>query len=94
VLKPLVSAGFLRSLKGPSGGYRLARPAGKISVLEVIEAVDGPLRGQAPLPAEPVAVREDLDARLTAVCDKAAAAVRKHLSKVTISDLISDEPVE
>src|SRR5262249_39070582 len=48
VLKPLVSAQVLLSVKGPSGGYRLARSAGDISVLEVIEAVDGPIRGHAP----------------------------------------------
>src|SRR5438309_6837730 len=49
VLKPLVSAGVLLSLKGPNGGYRLARPASEISMLDVLEAVDGPIRGQAPL---------------------------------------------
>src|SRR5579884_3535069 len=49
VLKPLVSARVLHSVKGPNGGYRLARPASKISMLEIVEAVDGPIRGQAPL---------------------------------------------
>src|SRR5271166_2183393 len=52
VLKPLVSARVLRSVKGPHGGYRLARPATKVTVLEIIEAVDGPIRGTAPLAAE------------------------------------------
>src|SRR5437879_13666166 len=49
VLKPLVSARVLHSIKGPNGGYRLARSASDISMLEIIEAVDGPLRGMAPL---------------------------------------------
>src|SRR5436309_7297521 len=49
VLKPLVSARILHSVKGPNGGYRLARPAAQISLLELIEAVDGPVRGQSPL---------------------------------------------
>src|ERR1700681_3560965 len=48
VLKPLVSAQVLYSIKGPNGGYRLARPAGTITMLEVVEAVDGPIRGNAP----------------------------------------------
>ena len=34
ILKPLVSARILRSVKGPNGGYRLARPAQKITMLE------------------------------------------------------------
>src|SRR5262245_12000584 len=40
VLKPLVDARILDSVKGPSGGYRLARALTEVSVLEVIEAAD------------------------------------------------------
>jgi Rrf2 family protein len=72
VLKPLVSARVLRSLKGPNGGYRLARPASKITMLEVIEAVDGPVRGNAPLSQEEGREGGSLDPRLEAVCDQAA----------------------
>src|SRR5438552_17615422 len=45
VLKPLVSVRILHSVKGPNGGYRLARSANQVSLLELIEAVDGPIRG-------------------------------------------------
>src|SRR5499425_2382567 len=51
VLKPLVSARILMSIKGPNGGYRLAREASDITMLEIVEAVDGgPILGQAPPP--------------------------------------------
>jgi Rrf2 family protein len=90
VLKPLVSARILQSLKGPNGGYRLAKPATKITLLEVVEAVDGVIRGHAPLAEEG---REQgsaagLDARLEKVCDQAAEQLRKHLGKVRLSDLV------
>jgi Rrf2 family protein len=85
ILKPLVSARILRSVKGPNGGYRLAKPATKITMLEVVEAVDGPIRGTAPL-AEGGA-GNGLDARLEAICGQAADQVRRHLGKVRISDL-------
>ncbi len=49
VLKPLVSCRVLYSIKGPNGGYRLARSASDITLLDVVEAVDGPIRGLAPL---------------------------------------------
>ena len=49
VLKPLVSSRVLHSIKGPNGGYRLARLPSDISLLDVVEAVDGPIRGLAPL---------------------------------------------
>lgn len=43
VLQRLARSGLLASLQGTRGGYSLARPAGLISVADVIQAVDGPL---------------------------------------------------
>jgi Rrf2 family iron-sulfur cluster assembly transcriptional regulator len=36
-------AGMVRSVRGPGGGYRLARPAAQTPVSEIIRAVDEPL---------------------------------------------------
>ena len=36
--------GLVQSVRGPGGGYRLARPAEALSVAEVVEAVDESLR--------------------------------------------------
>src|SRR5262249_9673814 len=38
-------AGLVQSWDGPTGGYRLARPSRDISLLEIVEAVDRPVRG-------------------------------------------------
>lgn len=43
LLMALKRAGVVKSQKGPHGGYRLARPAGKISLAEVIRLLDGAL---------------------------------------------------
>ncbi|MFN3477698.1 MAG: RrF2 family transcriptional regulator, partial [Candidatus Methylomirabilales bacterium] len=43
IVRDLVKAGLVRSLRGRKGGVALARPASRITVLQVIEAVDGPL---------------------------------------------------
>ncbi|GHF04083.1 Rrf2 family transcriptional regulator [Amycolatopsis deserti] len=40
-LKALVRAGVLTATTGPRGGFRLARPAAEITLLEIVEAVDG-----------------------------------------------------
>lgn len=44
ILADLVRAGLASSKAGREGGYRLTRPPAEISVLEVIEASEGPLR--------------------------------------------------
>src|SRR5580698_7829393 len=41
ILQELARDGFLHSSKGPRGGFRLRKPAGEISMLSIIEAVDG-----------------------------------------------------
>lgn len=40
-------AGLVRSHRGVKGGYSFARPAEEITVLEVVEHLDGPLGGEA-----------------------------------------------
>lgn len=43
ILVDLRRAGFVRSLRGQVGGYRMARPASGITIADVIRAVEGPL---------------------------------------------------
>jgi Rrf2 family transcriptional regulator, cysteine metabolism repressor len=40
-------AGILRSQRGVKGGYTFARPSGEVTVLELVELLDGPLGPQA-----------------------------------------------
>jgi FeS assembly SUF system regulator len=41
VLKPLAHAGLVTSFRGAAGGYRLARPAAQISLIDIVEAIEG-----------------------------------------------------
>jgi Rrf2 family transcriptional regulator, cysteine metabolism repressor len=86
VLKPLVSARVLHSIKGPNGGYRLARSPGDITMLEIIEAVDGPIRGSAPFAEEK---NGPLNHKLEQICKQTSDLTRKHLEKIRMSDLAS-----
>ena len=43
VLKPLAHAGLVTSFRGAAGGYRLARPPSDISLIEIVEAIEGRL---------------------------------------------------
>jgi Rrf2 family protein len=44
VLKDLSAAGYVESVRGSHGGYRLARSADQINLAGMIEAVEGPIR--------------------------------------------------
>jgi Rrf2 family protein len=78
-------AGLLRSLKGPNGGYLLARPARTISMLDIIEGVDGPMR--AGVPPLGRGHTPGIDARLQKICDGVTVLTRARLAKVTLADL-------
>jgi len=43
LLSILKKAGLVESMRGPQGGYKLNREASKIRVIDIIEALDGPL---------------------------------------------------
>ena len=43
LLKEFSRAGLLDSRRGLRGGYRLARPASEITLLEVLNAIEGPV---------------------------------------------------
>ena len=86
ILGSLRTAGIVQSKRGAEGGYLLAKPAGDVTVADVIRAVDGPLgavHGDAP---------EDLAypgaaARLVDVWIAVRASVRDVLERVTLADL-------
>lgn len=43
VLKPLAQAGLVEGFRGATGGYRLARRAGEVTLVDIVEAMEGPL---------------------------------------------------
>ena len=62
VMGDLVRAGLVEGTVGRSGGYRLAKPSAEISLLEVVEAVEGDSRRR-------VCVLRGGPCALAAVCD-------------------------
>ncbi|MFN8634942.1 MAG: Rrf2 family transcriptional regulator [Chloroflexota bacterium] len=41
-MQALTKAGICESVPGPTGGYRLSRPADQITLLDIVEAIEGP----------------------------------------------------
>ncbi len=59
VLRRLTQAGLVTATRGPGGGFRLGRRGDRVTLLEVYEAVEGPLDVTACLFGRPVCAGKD-----------------------------------
>lgn len=88
ILLDLKRGEIVEAFRGVDGGFRLARPAGEISVADVIRAVSGPLatvRGVRPTAVEYQGSAQVLQELWVAV----RASLRSVLETVTIAELAS-----
>ena len=86
ILGDLRHAGIVRSQRGADGGYWLARPADRISVADVIRAVDGPLASVRGGPPEEVAYNGAAES-LARVWIAVRASLRSVVERVTLEDV-------
>ena len=87
ILQNLVRARVLSSKRGPGGGYVLTRSAKKISLLQIIEAVEGVMTNNLHL--EEHAKGAKFCKRVDQVCGKAVAQAGAAFKKVTLADLVA-----
>lgn len=87
ILQQLVRANVLRSKRGPRGGFFLARPAESITLLEIIEAVDGPLMSHLHL-AEQTS-NAPFSVKMETVCRKATEQVRDIFAASKLSEVLA-----
>ena len=86
ILQQLVRADVLRSKRGPRGGFSLAKSSKGITLLEVIEAVDGPLPGELNLPKR--RKNDKYGAKIQQAYDEAISGARSILQRTTLSSLL------
>ncbi len=97
-LQALTRAGLLHATPGPNGGFRLARPATEITVLDVLEAVEG---AASPFACQEIR-RQGSGAALPEECTRPCAIAsviaqahsswRESLRAVTIDQLVERVP--
>jgi Rrf2 family protein len=95
-LQDLSRAGLVQSVQGKSGGYVLTRAPEEITMLDIVEAVDGPqpafvcteIRQRGPLAAPPESCTAPC--AIARAMDAADRAWRAALRAVTIADLARD----
>src|SRR4051794_18199547 len=97
-LNALVRAGVMTATTGPRGGFRLARPPEQITMLQIVEAVDGSsplfrcneLRQRGPGAASPEQCRTTCG--IARHMWAAEAAWRASLAGVTLADIVAGLP--
>ncbi len=85
ILRNLVTHGILHSTRGVDGGYTLERAPDKISLLEVIEAIDGPLATTIPASE---GLTETSAERLRRALQRVTELTREQLGAVRLSQLM------
>jgi Rrf2 family protein len=88
ILFDLRRAGFIKARRGAGGGYQLARPPEKVTLADIIRAVEGPLanvRGEWPEDVQYSGAAKSLQEVWIAV----RANLRAVLDLVTLDDLVS-----
>jgi len=90
ILTELRYAGLVKGRSGAEGGYWLARPAGDVTLAEIIDEVEGPLASVHGVPPDELAFRGDAKA-LQEVWIALRANLRQVLESVTIGDLVAGD---
>jgi Rrf2 family transcriptional regulator, cysteine metabolism repressor len=84
ILRNLVTHGILRSTRGVDGGYALVRPADQISLLEVIEAIEGPYDSALEVGDGPA----DSQLNLRDALGEVTATTRRQLESIKLAQLL------
>ena len=90
VLQELQRTRFVTSRPGRSGGYSLARPAEDITILEIVEALEGPISAQECVLRGGPCHWEDVCA-LHWVWSSAQAALAEKLASATLAQIADDD---
>jgi Rrf2 family transcriptional regulator, cysteine metabolism repressor len=86
----LARARIIRSIRGRNGGFELGRQGAKVSVLDVIEALEGEIRTTTFLDDDLVASRKDRVGRnLNKWRTATAEDLRRLLGRTTLAQIIS-----
>lgn len=86
-MRHLVTAGLVKSTRGVEGGYRLTRPLSQISLLDVAEAVDGPLATTTLTEVLSIALTPGSKKQLESTLSAALSATKDQLDSLTLDSL-------
>ncbi len=85
VMQRLVRAGLVDSAVGPQGGFRLAKPAGRVKLLTIYETIEGPLGEPECLLADQIC--DGKDCLLGDLICRLNSEIRSYLKQTTLASL-------
>lgn len=92
ILNKLRKAGLVRSVKGPGGGYLLAKEPGHITIAEILKELEGPVAITSCLDPEEGCSR--VEGCVTHLLWRSLGAkIEAFLETITLKDLLEKEPV-
>jgi Rrf2 family protein len=89
ILRSMVTHGILHSTRGVEGGYTLERPSSDISLLDIVEAVEGPVTS-----AYIEGLSAPVQSRLNKAMDDINDCLVRELSSIKLSHLIPPQNSE
>jgi Rrf2 family protein len=90
IFQSLVKAGLVSSLRGPGGGFALARKPADIPVLDIIEAVEGRIVFQRCKMSRPDCEHVG-GCALCSLFERAQDGLKDALTRTTLADLIQQQ---
>ncbi|MCD8011052.1 MAG: Rrf2 family transcriptional regulator [Lachnospiraceae bacterium] len=93
IVSVLNRAGYVRSVRGPQGGYRLSMPPGQLTVGMILRQMEGDLAPVECLAAhaEPCDRRDDCSTRV--LWERLQDAVNNVIDTTTLADLLEPEKI-
>ncbi len=91
IVKALVRGKIVEGLRGKGGGYRLARPAEEINVLDVLRIMEGTLAPVACLEEDARPCPRASSCRTLPLWEGLNKVVSEYLSGFTVQDLVRDD---
>ncbi len=92
ILNKLRRAGLIRSVKGPGGGYLLARKPGDVNIASILKELEGPVAITSCLDPEEGCAR--VEGCVTHLLWRSLGAkIEAFLETITLKDLLEKEPL-
>jgi len=93
VLKDLAAAGYVESVRGAHGGYRLARPLEEVTLADLVSAIEGPVQlaecvGQVGARSDKGSCRVRATCPIVDPIHRVHRRLREFLGRITLAEIV------